>query len=182
MSNSEDIKLIEECLNGESRAFGQLVERYQKPLFNAALKIVNDWDTAKDVTQTVFIKAYEKLDTYNRQYKFFSWIYRMAVNEAINALRHQKSNVDLAECQLESGQNPEKQFKEMKTAERIDQALANLPIDYRMVTVFYYFANLAYDEISFVLGIPEKKVKSRLYSARQILAKSLSGKELAIND
>ena len=107
MSNEPDVQLIEQCLNGNNRAFGDLVERYQKPLFNAALKIVNDRDMAKDVTQIAFIRAYEKLDTYNQKFKFFSWIYRMVVNEAINVLRQQKNRVDLDECQIESNENPE---------------------------------------------------------------------------
>jgi len=182
MTNAEDVQLIEQCLNGNKGAFGELVERYQKPLFNAALKIVNDRDVAKDVTQTAFIRAYEKLDTYNQKFKFFSWIYRMVVNEAINVLRQQKSKVDLDECQIASAENPEARLHNLQVEEKIESAVAKLPLDYRMVTVFYYFAQLPYDEISYVLGIPEKKVKSRLYSARQILSKSLSVKELAYND
>src|SRR5574341_1173982 len=107
MTNARDIEIIKECLNGKKEAFGELVERYQRPLFNAALKIVNDWDIAKDVTQAVFIRAYEKLHTYDQKFKFFSWIYRMVVNDAINVLRQQKSNVDLNECQVASDENPE---------------------------------------------------------------------------
>jgi len=180
--NATDTQIIEKCLNGNRQAFGELVERYQKPLFNAAVKIVYDGDVAKDVTQTVFIKAYQKLDTYNPKYKFFSWIYRMVVNESINVLRQKKSNVDLEECQMESKDNPETRMHNLQVEAKIESAVANLPLDYRMVTVFYYFADLAYEEISFVLNIPEKKVKSRLYSARQILSKTLSEKELAYND
>ena len=180
MTNAEDIKLIDECRNGNRQAFGGLVERYQKPLFNAALKIVNDWDVAKDVTQTVFIRAYEKLDSYNKEFKFFSWIYRMVVNESINVLRQQKGKVDLETCQVESADNPETDLRNLRVEEKVEKAVSRLPLDYRMVTIFYYFANLPYDEISFVLGIPEKKVKSRLYSARQLLSKSLSEKELAL--
>jgi len=182
MSNEPDVQLIEQCLNGNNRAFGELVERYQKPLFNAALKIVNDRDMAKDVTQIAFIRAYEKLDTYNQKFKFFSWIYRMVVNEAINVLRQQKNRVDLDECQMLSNENPESMLHHRQVEEKIETAVAKLPLDYRMVTIFYYFANLPYDEISFVLGISEKKVKSRLYSARQILSRTLSEKELAYND
>jgi len=181
MTNIEDVQLIEQCLNGNREAFGELVERYQKPLFNAALKIVNDWDVAKDVTQTAFIRAYEKLDTYNPKFKFFSWVYRMAVNEAINVLRQQKNKAVLDECQMASADNPETDMHNLQVEEKVEMAVAKLPLDYRLVTVFYYFANLPYEEISFVLGIPEKTIKSRLYSARLILSKSLSEKELAFN-
>lgn len=182
MTNAPDTKIIEQCLNGNRQAFGELVERYQKPLYNAAVKIVNDRDVAQDVTQTVFIRAYEKLNTYNPRFKFFSWIYRMVVNESINVLRQKKAHVDIEQCQMESNDNPETRMHNLQVEEKIESAVANLPLDYRMVTVFYYFANLAYEEISFVLNIPEKKVKSRLYSARQILSRTLSEKELAYND
>ncbi|MEJ2261549.1 MAG: sigma-70 family RNA polymerase sigma factor, partial [Nitrosopumilaceae archaeon] len=111
MSNVEDIRLIEECKKGNSHAFGELVEKYQKQLYNAAFRIVNDRDTAKDVTQTVFIRAYEKLDTYNAKFKFFSWIYRMAVNEAINVLRQEKKNVTIDDLALESKDNPESRMQ-----------------------------------------------------------------------
>lgn len=182
MSNEQDLQLIEKCKNGNSRAFGELVEKYQKPLFNASFRIVNDRDVAQDVTQTVFIRAYEKLDTYNPRFKFFSWIYRMTVNESINVIRQQKSKVAIDDLNIASDDNPETQMQNTQVEEAVESAVSRLPIDYRLVTVFYYFANLPYQEISFILDIPEKTVKSRLYSARQILSKSLSEKELVGND
>lgn len=182
MTNLEDIRLVKECLNGNKQAFGELVEKYQKQLYNAAYRILNDGDVAKDVTQTVFIRAYEKLDTYDPKFKFFSWIYRMTVNESINTYRQQKRNVDIDEVMIASNENPEEKMQEAQVELAIEKAVSSLPIEYRMVTIFYYFANLPYQEISFVLDIPEKTVKSRLYSARQILSKSLSEKELVGHD
>ena len=182
MVDITDSQLVDRCLNGEKEAFGSLVEKYQKPVFNAALRVVTDWDLAMDVTQNVFVKAYEKLHTYDRQFKFFSWIYRMAINEAINTLRQQRGKIDLNECEFEAKGTPEETFHSKQVEKVIENAVGDLPLDYRMVTVLYYFANLPYEEISYVLDIPESKVKSRLYSARQILCKDVSLKELTGND
>jgi RNA polymerase sigma-70 factor (ECF subfamily) len=182
MSESADRHLVDRCLKGEKEAFGKLVEKYQKPIFNAALKVVADWDTAMDVTQNVFVKAYEKLPTYDRQFKFFSWIYRMAINEAINSIRQQKGKVDLENCEIEAKGTPEDSLRSRRVEKIVENAVADLPLDYRMVIVLYYFANLPYDEISYVLDIPKKRVKSRLYSARQMLCQELSLKELVRND
>ncbi len=131
MSNIPDAQLVEQCLEGNNQEFEELVNRYQKPLFNAALKIVDDRDTAKDVTQIAFIKAYENLDKYNPKFKFFSWIYRMVVNEAINVLRQQKSNVVLDECEIQSEDNPESNLNTLRIEEKIETAVAKLPLDYR---------------------------------------------------
>lgn len=177
-----DSQLVDRCLKGEKEAFGRLVEKYQKPIFNAALRVVADWDLAMDVTQNVFVKAYEKLHTYDRQFKFFSWIYRMAINEAINSIRQQRGKIDLNECEFESKGTPEETLHDKQVEKVIENAVGDLPLDYRLVTVLYYFANLPYEEISYVLEIPEKRVKSRLYSARQMLCKDVTLKELTGND
>ena len=79
--------LVEACLSGDTSAFGRLVDTYERPLYNAALRITNSRDDAMDATQSAFVKAYEKLHTFNSSYRFFSWIYRIAVNEALNIVQ-----------------------------------------------------------------------------------------------
>ena len=182
MVDIADSQLVDRCLNGEKEAFGTLVEKYQKPIFNAALRVVADWDLAMDVTQNVFVNAYEKLHTYDRQFKFFSWIYRMAINEAINTIRQQRGKINLEECEIEAKGTPAETFQNKQMEKVVENAVGNLPLDYRLVTVLYYFANLPYEEVSYVLDIPESRVKSRLYSARQMLCKEVSLKELTGND
>jgi len=176
MIERDDKKLIRRCLKGETEVFGVLVERYQKPLYNKALLLLGRREDAKDVTQTVFIKAYDKLEEYNPKYKFFSWIYRMLVNEAINyrnRLKGQQSlNLDISDL----GKNPEEVHLENELRTVIADALMELTLDYRLVVVFRYFGNLTYKEISYVLDLPEKTVKSRLYSARQRLVEILQSR------
>ena len=86
MSNDNDADLVQECRKGNRKAFESLLDRYEKPVYNAAFRILCSYEDAMDVTQTVFLKAFEHLDRFDPKYKFFSWIYRIAINESINLL------------------------------------------------------------------------------------------------
>ena len=87
MNEKDDAVLVRECLQGNPQAFGILVDRYQMVIFNLAYRICNNYNDADDITQTVFIKVYENLRKYKSRYKFFSWLYRIAVNEALNMVK-----------------------------------------------------------------------------------------------
>ena len=87
MENDDDVALVERCRNGDRAAFAELVIRYQRPVYNAAFWILRKPEDANDVAQTVFLKVVEQLDDYDPRYRFFSWIYRIAVNESLNLLR-----------------------------------------------------------------------------------------------
>src|SRR5512135_999154 len=94
-ADEQDRVLVNRCLEGQGDAASDLVDRYQKRLFNIALRMLNNVQDAEDVTQTVFLNAFLKLRTYDPRYKFFSWIYRMAVNESLNVLKRRKPTVTL---------------------------------------------------------------------------------------
>ncbi len=87
MDDGTDQSLVERWRGGDREAFSALVVRYQKPIYNAAFWILRKAEDASDVTQTVFLRVAERLDEYDAHYKFFSWIYRIAVNESLNMLR-----------------------------------------------------------------------------------------------
>ncbi len=169
MTNGDDWQLVQACLQGDTKAFETLIERYQKPIFNLALRMVRDTEDAEDVTQTVFLKAFEKLNTFNPKYKFFSWIYRMTINESINLLNQKKPH-DVLDGRLPlMEKTPDEQYEQEELVELIGAALMRIPVDYRAVLVLRHFGHLSYREIGFVLDAPEKTVKSRLYTARQQL-------------
>ena len=169
MVDKEDLALVQQCLEGDKRAFETLVERYQKPMFNVALRIVNDYQDAADVTQAAFIKAYENLKQFNRRYKFYSWLYRITVNGSLNFINAKQRFEGLNEEIISPDKSADEAFSEADTSHSIQQALMKLSPDYRVVVVLSHFRELSYKEISDVLGIPEKRVKSRLFSARQLL-------------
>ena len=169
MTDVSDLDLVSECLGGNSRAFGTLIDRYQMTVFNTALKMVNDYNDAQDIAQTVFAKAYEKLDTFNPTYKFFSWIYRMVVNESINWQKKKKYHKELDHKVISIGKTPDRVLDDKELSESMRDAIVELPPDYRTVIISRHFEDLTYKEMAQTLKIPEKTIKSRLFTARKLL-------------
>ncbi|MFQ5602075.1 MAG: RNA polymerase sigma factor [bacterium] len=184
MIEPSDNDLVKVCLKGKIAAFETLIERYQKPIFNLAFRMLNDYEDAQDVAQTVFVKAFEKLATFNFRFKFFSWIYRIAVNESLNVInqRQQIEQLDHNLNLISEEKSPAEHYQNRELNRKIQMALMNLKIDYRAVIVLRYFEEFSYNEMSYILEIPEKTVKSRLFSARQQLRKILLLKGYIEND
>lgn len=169
MTENADNRLIQECLDGRLSAYEALVEKYQKKIFNAALRLLNDYDDAQDITQTVFVKAYEKLGTFNPEYKFFSWIYKMTLNESINHINRRKHRAALTETMVSPEKAPDEKLEMTRLERGVQDAMDELSIDHRVIVVLRHFADLSYRELGYILEIPEKTVKSRLFAARQRL-------------
>jgi len=169
MNRADDHILVRRCLEGDIKAFEGIVDRYEKIIYNAALRIVKNQDTAADVTQSVFLKVYDNLKRFNERYKFFSWIYKIAVNEALHTLRQTKPTDELGDHLVSTEKNPEEVYRENEQEDKIQDALMRIGRDYRVVIVLRHFHDLSYDEIGYVLDIPEKTVKSRLFTARNLL-------------
>jgi len=168
-----EVELVRRCLAGEADAFEPLVVRYQRPIFNVALRMVGDYEDARDLTQTTFVKAFEKLRSYDSQQRFFSWIYRIAINECLNFRARRKPAEALDPMVPSGGRDPEHAAAASELEVRIQAALLELPAAQRLVVVLRHFMDLSYGEMSAVLQIPEKTVKSRLYSARERLGSIL---------
>jgi RNA polymerase sigma-70 factor, ECF subfamily len=165
--------LITRCLAGESAAFEPLVSRYHRPLFRVAARLLGNREEAEDATQTAFLKAYKGLATCDRERQFFSWIYRILVNECLNVLRARRPVEALAE-NMPAPRPDGDPVDTFETTRRVRQALLGLPAAQRDVILLRHFADLRYDQIAAALGVPEKTVKSRLFSARQRLCELLA--------
>lgn len=174
MSTPDDATLIKQCLEGNSGAFDGLVDRYQRPLYNTALRMTGDSEDARDITQEAFVKAYERLCDYRPEHKFFSWIYRILINDTLNFLKQRKQTQGL-DAEIASHELlPDEEFDARRQSAQIERALRELSFEQRVVIVMRYFNDMSYMEMSTILSLPEKTVKSRLYSARQNLAALLS--------
>jgi len=171
--NDADRELMERCRRGDMKAFEVIVDTYQKPVFNAAYRISGSADDAADITQTVFLKALEHVDSFKPAYKLFSWLYRIAVNESLNFVRRTKSAVRLDEVHLPSGDNPARNAELGERKDMLQTALGRLKPEYRAVLVLKHIQGFSYEEIAGILDIPERLVKSRLFSARQLLREEL---------
>jgi len=175
-SNSQDHALIERCQSGERQALEELVGLYERPVYNAAYRILGNPDDAADTTQAVFLKTFERLGQYDRKYKLFSWIYRIAVNESINQIKRGKRQRPLDDSEVASTSSPEAELAAGDLSREIQEGLMGLKEDYRTVIVLRHFSECSYAQISEILQIPEKTVKSRLYSARQLMKETLQAR------
>lgn len=174
MNSENDRELIGNCMNGDRQATEALLLRYEKPVYNAAYRMLNSSEDARDVTQTVFLKVIEKLDSYDPRYKFFSWIYRIALNESINCLKKQNRLDALDREPVSEAKGPEEQTGAEHVSQGMQTALMTIQAEYRTVIVLKHFVDCSYTEISQILDLPEKKVKSRLYTGRQLLKEALT--------
>jgi len=178
---NDEAALVARCLRGDPEAFAPRVARYERPLFSVALRIVGDYEDARDATQNAFVRAYVHLETFDPTRKFFSWIYRIVVNECLNLKRARRPEEPLADT-LETPRSTDSGDAAVEAIERSDRiqvALQALTVDYRLVVVLRHFADMSYAEISEVVGVPEKTVRSRLFSARQRLGELLGAGEHA---
>jgi RNA polymerase sigma-70 factor (ECF subfamily) len=160
-------------MKGERSAYEELLNRYEKPVYNAAYRMLNNPEDARDVTQTVFLKVYENLAQYNPKYRFFSWIYRISINESVNFLKQRSRTEELTKEPESATGGPEAATSDDQQSAAIQSALMTIKPEYRTVIVLKHFLEFNYVQIGQILEIPEKTVKSRLYSGRQLLKSAL---------
>lgn len=172
MHDDDDRAALAAFRGGDREAFVTLVERYHRAVYNAAYLILRRVDDAGDVTQSVFLKVIERLDDYDPQYRFFSWLYRIAVNEALDVLRRngrEEPLDDSVELPDLDGGDPESRFEQAQQSQLLRGCLMRLSASDRTVLTLRHFADLSYDEIARALELDEKTVKSRIFEARKRL-------------
>ena len=172
MDIDRDQLLVERCRDGDRAAFTELVIRYQRPIYNAAYRVLGNAEDASDIAQGVFLKVAERLDDYDPRFRFFSWIYRIALNESLNLLRR-NARVGPLDDELDTpaaeSAGPESQASDAEISRRVQRALMSMRVDDRTVLTLRHFSECSYEEIGEILDLHEKKVKSRLFEARQRL-------------
>ena len=173
MFEDDEAGAVARTLAGDRRAYGEIVDRYQRVLFNVALRMVNHREDAQDIVQAALVKAYEKLGTYDPRRKFFSWIYRITVNECLNHLARRRRGDHDASWTEAAGPSQEEDLDRQQTERMIGLALLELPADHRGVIILRHFIHLSHHEMSRILEVPEKTVKSRLHTARKLLGQVL---------
>ncbi len=177
--------LIESALAGDQSAYKQLMNRHKTAIFHIVFKIVRNKETAADLVQETFMKAFASLATYRAEYKFSTWLYRIGANCAIDYLRKQKIktlSLDTptvtsdGEFEIEvpdDSYNPERDLLERERRVSINDAIDTLPDKYRLVIVYRHKDNKSYEEIAEALNIPIGTVKARIFRARELLKKKL---------
>lgn len=174
-----DIELVAGAMAGAEDNFEALVRRYQRPIVAYVFRILGDYESALDVTQEVFIKVYNSLARYSSDYKFSTWLYRIAHNAAIDHLR--RNSVNAQSIETESGDGtyqlqiaspqptPEQDREQSEWRTQIDAVVKCLPAAYRDLIVLRHSRDMSYDEIAEVTGLPLGTVKNRLFRAREMM-------------
>ena len=176
MENEEG--LLKRIAGGEKEFFGELVLKHQDFIFNVVKGFVRFEEEARDITQEVFLKAYENIDKFRGDSKFSSWLYRIAYNHSMNwserkAGRETQLDDSLAETIPEEPSTADDMFDRELVLSRIKEIIEELPVKYKIVLKLYYFEEKSYQEISDALGIPLNTVKIQLLRAKEQVRKRL---------
>ena len=172
-----DGELVQSALAGRESGFEELVRRYQRPIAAYVYRMVGDYDAALDLTQEVFIKVYGSLSRYRAEFKFSTWIYKIAHNAAIDYLRRGatretaiSADDDRPGMSVESRRmTPEQESERNERCSEIETVVQMLPAAYRELIVLRHSNDLSYDEIAEVTGLPLGTVKNRLFRAREAM-------------
>lgn len=181
MTEVSEKKIIEKVLGGDANAFEELVLKYEKTVYNLALRMVGDRDDASDMTQEAFIKAYGSLSSFRGDSKFSVWIYRITTNVCLDFLRSKSrkqqvsltvSDDDDEDAQLDipdPSSDPEQQLMQKMSMQSVEEGLKTLPDKQRQILVMRELGGMSYAEIGKALSLEEGTVKSRIFRARKRL-------------
>ncbi|HEY6045368.1 MAG TPA: sigma-70 family RNA polymerase sigma factor [Pyrinomonadaceae bacterium] len=174
-----DGELVQSALAGRETSFEELVRRYQRPIAAYVYRMVGDYDAALDLTQEVFIKVYNSLTRYRSEFKFSTWIYKIAHNAAIDHLRRHAVRDQALTCGIDGERRevliesrrltPEQESERKERRIEIESVVQLLPAAYRELIVLRHSQDLSYDEIAEVTGLPLGTVKNRLFRAREAM-------------
>jgi len=179
LKRRSDGELILDSIGGKEEGFEELVRRYQRPITGYVSRMLGDYESSLDVTQEVFIKVYKSLSRYSSEYKFSTWLYRIAHNAAIDHMRRSSISVQSLETenadgtyqlQIESpNPSPEQDRERSEWRTEIDEVVKRLPEAYRHLILLRHSQDLSYDEIAEITDLPLGTVKNRLFRAREMM-------------
>lgn len=184
----EEKELIQHAIDGDQKAYAEILNRYRGPVFNLIIRMVKTKEEAEDLVQEAFIKAFNSLQSFNMQYAFSTWLYKIAINNCIDHFRKQKLKLYSldkplsakdGELKREFPDTHEAADKNLLNTEKtkiIEDAIASLPEKYRMSIYYRHQEEKSYEEIAEIMDIPLGTVKARIFRAREMLKKKLKNK------
>ena len=183
----DDHRLIADCLEGRTAAYGELVRRYQDRLYNTIYRLLDNAEDAQDVLQEAFLNAYLSLDRFKGEAQFFTWLYRIAFNAAISYRRKRRSSLAVKSGRaLEAVSEPldpsdscrpEHGLERADEERRIQDALNRLSPDHRIVLILKDVEDQKYAQMAAILGVPVGTIRSRLHRARMEMRAILLSEE-----
>ncbi|CAN5546147.1 RNA polymerase sigma factor RpoE [soil metagenome] len=187
-SRKDDIKLIDDALNGNQAAYEKLMKKYNQLIHNLIYKMISKKEDVEDLTQEAFIKAFNSLKNFDKQYAFSTWLFKIATNNAIDYLRKKKLRTFSIDREIESEDSdykfeiPDHEHKpdiKMMDDERrkiLAEAIDSLPPKYREVIVLRHQQEKEYEEIAAELKLPLGTIKAHIFRGRELLSKYLKDK------
>jgi RNA polymerase sigma-70 factor, ECF subfamily len=177
---NEEQSWLEQARRGDKVAFGKLIEAYQSPVFNLAYRTLGNAGEAEEAAQEAFIRAYTRLETYNPEHKFSTWMLSITSNYCIDLIRKRRAQLLSIDEPLpshpalmsERSQGPEAQAINSEQEQLVQALLDTLPDEYRQTVVLRYWYDLSYEEIAEMMETTVSAIKSRLFRARKMLAES----------
>jgi len=175
---NEEQVWLEQARQGDKAAFGKLIEAYQTPVYNLAYRMLNNAGEAEEAAQEAFIRAYTRLDSYNPEHKFSTWMLSITSNYCIDLIRKRRALLLSIDEPLpphpalmsDNAKGPEAQVVMNEQQAMVQALLQELPEDYRQTVVLRYWYDLSYDEIAEMMDTTVSAIKSRLFRARRLLA------------
>ena len=170
MTDSNDLELVELFQKGNEASFNELVGRYQEKVYWITRKFVNDHDQADDIVQEVFVKVYSALKTFRGESSVYTWLYRITVNVALNAIRKQRVRDfvridEFFETAEDENEQPDALFEKDEQQKLIEEAIAKLPEKQKAVFILRYHEELSYDEIAKILKTSVGGLKANYFHA-----------------
>jgi RNA polymerase sigma-70 factor, ECF subfamily len=179
LSAVSDRELVAIAVTGFDGSFEELVRRYQRPISAYVYRMVGNYESALDLTQEIFIKVYNSLKRYRSEFKFSTWIYKIAHNAAVDHLRRNSTREqslvagidgDTFDLPIESARlSPEQESERKERRGEIEAVVRTLPSNYRELIILRHSQDLSYEEIVEVTGLPLGTVKNRLFRAREMM-------------
>jgi RNA polymerase sigma-70 factor (ECF subfamily) len=176
VQSDDDATLVAATLAGQREAFGTLVERYERAVYNLCLRTLRDAEEAKDASQEAFLKAFRALGTFRRGSKFSTWIFSIAYHACCDRLnrRRRYSDAELPD-RADPAPGPALEAERLDEASRLRAAIDALPEKYRAAITLYHLQGHQYEEIARVLDLPMGTVKTHLFRAKEQLRRELAG-------
>jgi len=173
-TDSNELDWISRAQHGDSQAFGELVEKHRQGVLNVVYRMCGDPQLAEEAAQEAFLRAWQNLRRYNPQFAFRNWVYRIALNIAIDGLRRRAETVLIEDEMLTAdADSPEATLERQEQAEQVRQVVLGLPPASRAVLILREYEGMTYQEIADSLDIPIGTVMSRLNYARGQVRQSL---------
>ncbi len=188
--DKSDYELIDDSISGDEDAFGILMGRYENSLYGLIFKMVRNHEETQDLVQEAFIKSYKALESFNKQYSFSTWLFKIASNNCIDHLRKRRlktTSIDapiptedgsLSQDLPDNSYSPEKDSLRNELFSSVNSIIDELPEKYKVVINLRHKEDQSYEEIAVALDIPIGTVKARIFRAREILKKSITKMKL----